>query len=57
MSSHAPISVVLFRVLGLRPFVIFGLVSSLIVCLLAAVTITSRYALQCYVVDQVERVP
>ena len=47
----------LFKVLGRRPFFIFGLVSGLVVFLLAAVTVTSRYALQRYVADQVERVP
>ena len=35
----------------------FGLVSGLVVFLLAAVTVTSRYAMQRYVADQVERVP
>ncbi len=48
---------VLFRVLGRRPFIVFGLVSGLVVLLLAAVTVTSRYAMQRYVADQVERVP
>ena len=36
---------------------IFGLVTGLVVFLLAAVTVTSRYAMQRYVADQVERVP
>jgi predicted membrane-bound dolichyl-phosphate-mannose-protein mannosyltransferase len=48
---------VLFRVLGRRPSIIFGLVTGLVVFLLAAVAVTSRYALQRYVADQVERVP
>jgi len=48
---------VLFKVLGRRPSVIFGLVTGLVVFLLAAVTVTSRYAMQRYVADQVERVP
>src|ERR1700693_4063071 len=56
-TPQASIFVLLFRVLGLRPFAIFGLVTGLVVFLLAAVTITSRYALQRYVVDQVARVP
>ena len=47
----------LFKVLGRRPFLIFGLVTGLVVFLLAAVTVTSRYAMQRYVADQVERVP
>src|SRR6476659_5443782 len=48
---------VLFKVLGRRPALIFGLVTGLVVFLLAAVTVTSRYAMQRYVADQVERVP
>ena len=48
---------ILFKVLGRRPLVIFGIVSGLVVFLLAAVTVTSRYAMQRYVADQVERVP
>src|SRR5215470_3405256 len=47
----------LFKVLGRRPALIFGLVTGLVVFLLAAVTVTSRYAMQRYVADQVERVP
>ena len=47
----------LFKVLGRRPLVIFGIVSGLVVFLLAAVTVTSRYAMQRYVADQVERLP
>jgi hypothetical protein len=47
----------LFRVLGRRVFLSFGLVSFLVVFLLAAVTVTSRYAMQRYVADQIERVP
>ncbi len=45
---------------GARPAarsLIFGLVTGLVVFLLAAVTVTSRYAMQRYVADQVERVP
>jgi hypothetical protein len=48
---------VLFKVVGRRPSLIFGLVTGLVVFLLAAVAVTSRYALQRYVADQVERVP
>lgn len=48
---------VLFKVLGRRVFLSFGLVSCLVVFLLAAVTVTSRYAMQRYVADQIERVP
>src|SRR3954453_10954347 len=48
---------VLFKVLGRRPFAVFALVSALVVFLLAAVTVTSRYAMQRYVADQIERVP
>ncbi len=48
---------VLFAVLGRRVFYTFGLVSLLVVFLLAAVTVTSRYAMQRYVEDQVQRVP
>jgi len=51
------ISGALFKVLGRRPSIIFGLVTGLVVFLLAAVTVTSRYAMQRYVADQVERVP
>ncbi|MDB5543158.1 MAG: hypothetical protein JWO64_307, partial [Hyphomicrobiales bacterium] len=47
----------LFAVLGRRPFMVFALVTGLIVFLLAAITVTSRYAMQRYVADQVERVP
>lgn len=47
----------LFRVLGRRPFLVFSFVTGLVVFLLAAVTVTSRYAMQRYVADQVERVP
>src|SRR5712691_5942283 len=56
-SSRGSVLGVLFKVLGRRPFVVFGLVTALVVCLLAAVTVTSRYAMQRYVADQVERVP
>ncbi|MDB5648518.1 MAG: hypothetical protein JWL62_38 [Hyphomicrobiales bacterium] len=47
----------LFSVIGRRPFVVFALVTGLIVFLLAAITVTSRYAMQRYVADQIERVP
>ena len=47
----------LFSVLGRRPFVVFALVTGLIVFLLAAITVTSRHAMQRYVEDQIERVP
>lgn len=47
----------LFKVLGRRPLIIFGIVSGLVVFLLAAVTVTSRYAMHRYVADQVERLP
>jgi len=56
-STSSSIWGALFKVLGRRPAVIFGLVTGLVVFLLAAVTITSRYAMQRYVADQVERVP
>ena len=56
-ASRGSVLGILFKVLGRRPFMIFGLVSGLVVFLLAAVTITSRYAMQRYVADQVERVP
>ena len=51
------LSAVLFAVLGRRPFAVFALVTGLIVFLLAAITVTSRYAMQRYVSDQIERVP
>src|SRR5262249_44491360 len=57
VASRNSTSGVLFKVLGRRPSVIFGLVTGLVVFLLAAVTVTSRYAMQRYVADQVERVP
>ncbi len=57
MASRNSASGVLFKVLGRRPSIIFGLVTGLVVFLLAAVTVTSRYAMQRYVADQVERVP
>ena len=47
----------LYAVLGRRPFTIFALVTGLIVFLLAAITVTSRHAMERYVADQVERVP
>jgi hypothetical protein len=47
----------LFDILGRRPFTAFALVTGLIVFLLAAITVTSRFAMQRYVADQIERVP
>ena len=47
----------LFKVVGRRPGAAFAIVSGLVVFLLAAVTVTSRYAMQRYVADQVERLP
>ncbi len=47
----------LHAVLGRRPFAVFALVTGLIVFLLAAITVTSRHAMQRYVADQIERVP
>ena len=47
----------LFGIVGRRVFVSFGLVTFLIVFLLSAVTVTSRYAMSRYVGDQVERMP
>src|SRR5918993_378565 len=55
--SHGSVLSVLFKVLGKRVFLSFSLVSFLVVFLLAAVTVTSRYAMQRYVADQIERVP
>ena len=51
------LSSILFSVLGKRPFAVFALVTGLIVFLLAAITVTSRHAMQRYVADQIERVP
>src|SRR5919199_1116708 len=45
------------RVLGRRPFLAFGLVTLVVVALLAAINVTSRYALKQYVEDQLARVP
>ena len=47
----------LHSVLGRRPFAVFALVTGLIVFLLAAITVTSRHAMQRYVADQIARVP
>jgi len=47
----------LFKVLGRRVFLSFALVTGMVVFLLAGVTVTSRYAMQRYVADQVERMP
>ncbi len=52
-----PAARLLFSVVGRRPFVVFALVTGLIVFLLAAITVTSRHAMQRYVEDQIERVP
>ncbi len=52
-SPHA----VLFSILGRGPFVVFALVTGLVVFLLAAITVTSRHAMQRYVADQIQRVP
>ncbi|HLQ32174.1 MAG TPA: FtsX-like permease family protein [Chloroflexota bacterium] len=45
------------HILGRRPFLAFGLVTALIVALLAAVNMTSRYALKLYTEDQLARLP
>src|SRR5262249_32821249 len=55
--SSASIHTALFKVLGRRVFLSFALVTGLVVFLLAGVTVTSRYAMQRYVADQVERMP
>jgi hypothetical protein len=55
--SSFSVLALLFRVLGRRVFLTFGLVSFLVVFLLAAVAVTSRYAMERYVADQVSRVP
>ena len=57
MPAKGSIITLLFRILGRRVFLSFGLVTFLIVFLLSAVTVTSRYAMQRYVADQVERLP
>ena len=57
MPATGSIITLLFRVIGRRVFLSFGLVTFLVVFLLAAVTVTSRYAMQRYVADQVERLP
>lgn len=46
----------LARVLGPRSFIVFSLVTLLVVAILAAVNITSRYALKRYVDDQLQRI-
>jgi hypothetical protein len=45
------------RVLGRKPFYVFGTVTFLTAALLAAVNITSRRALKLYVEDQLARTP
>jgi hypothetical protein len=57
VSPKGSIISALFRIIGWRVFVSFGLVALLIVALLSAVTVTSRYAMQRYVASQVERMP
>ncbi len=57
MFSTGSIIAALFGIVGRRVSVTFGLVAFLIVFLLSAVTVTSRYAMQRYVADQVERMP
>ena len=47
----------LLRLLGTRPAVFFGLVSFVVVALLAAVQVTSHYALKAYADDQLDRIP
>lgn len=56
MATRSPL-LRLVGVLGRRPFLTFGFVSLLTVALLAAVNMTSRYAMSRYVADQVQRVP
>jgi hypothetical protein len=46
----------LARILGRRSFLVFGLVTLLIVSILAAVNIASRFALKKYVEDQLQRI-
>jgi hypothetical protein len=47
----------IFRVVGRRAFLTFGLVTFLVGALLATVNVTSRYALKLYVDDQLRRTP
>jgi len=47
----------LFRILGRRSFVTFGLVALLVGALLASIHLTSRYALKRYVEYQLQRIP
>jgi hypothetical protein len=47
----------LFHILGRRTFVTFGLVAFLVGLLLAAINLTSRYALKRYVEYQLARIP
>ena len=46
----------LIRILGTRAFFTFGIVTFLVAALLAAVNITSRYAIKRYVDDQLSRI-
>ena len=50
-------AVALSRLLGVRPALFFGLVTFVVVALLAAIQVSSRYALKAYADDQVARVP
>src|SRR5215470_9130446 len=47
----------LVGILGRRAFLSFGVVTFLVAALLAAVNLTSRYALKLYVEDQLRRIP
>ena len=47
----------LFRVLGKRVFILYGAVSLLSVAILASLYMTSGYALENYIVDQLQRMP
>src|SRR5215471_17817918 len=47
----------LVGILGKRAFLSFGVVTFLVAALLAAVNLTSRYALKLYVEDQLSRIP
>lgn len=45
------------RILGWRPFIVFGAMTAVIVFLLGTVQLSSRYALKAYAEDQLARVP
>lgn len=47
----------LFRLLGVRTALIFGLVASLFVAVLSALYMTSGYAVEIYTSDQIKRIP